>query len=60
MTAVYALQFALPLVLIAWMVFAPGRSRLGFVAQCFGSAAALGALALHGVWLLPPWCAAGR
>ena len=33
MTSVYALQFALLLILIGWMVFVPARSRLGFVAQ---------------------------
>ena len=57
MTWLYALQFALPLILIGWMGFWPARSRLGFVVQCFSSAAALVAMALLGIWLLPPWWA---
>ena len=57
MTWLYALQFALPMVLIGWLVGAPARSGLGFVAQVYGSVAALAAMALHGIWLLPPWWA---
>lgn len=37
MTWLYALQFALPLILIGWMAFVPARSRLG--SSCSASAA---------------------
>ncbi len=53
----YALQFAGPLILVAWIVLLPARSRLGFTFQCLGSAAALGVMALRGIWILPPWWA---
>ncbi|MEO9148930.1 MAG: peptidoglycan DD-metalloendopeptidase family protein [Burkholderiaceae bacterium] len=53
----YAVQFAAPLISIAWMLLLPARSRLGFTLQCLGSAAALGVMALRGIWLLPPWWA---
>lgn len=51
----YAAQFALPLILIGWMVWAPTRTLLGFTVQVFGSFAALVVMALQGIWLLPPW-----
>ena len=57
MTWLYAFQFALPLILIGWLVWWPARSGLGFVVQVFGSVAALAVMALQGVWLLPPWWA---
>ena len=53
MTWLYALQFALPMVLIGWLVGAPARSGLGFVAQVYGSVAALAAMGLRGIWLVP-------
>ena len=57
MTWPYAVQFAAPLILIAWLVWVPARSGLGFVVQVFGSVAALAVMALQGIWLLPPWWA---
>ena len=57
MTWLYAVQFAAPLILIGWLVWMPARSRLGFVVQVFSSTAALAAMALQGIWLLPPWWA---
>lgn len=57
MTPLFWAQFALPLVLIAWIGFAPPRSRFGFCSQLIGSAMTLWAMALLGVWLLPPWWA---
>lgn len=57
MTLLYAAQFALPLILIGWLAWAPARSGLGFAAQGFGSVAALAVMALRGIWLLPPWWA---
>lgn len=53
----YAIQFAGPLILVAWVMFLPARSRLGFTFQCLSSAAALAVMALRGIWLLPPWWA---
>ena len=57
MTWLYAVQFVAPLILISWLVGVPARSRLGFVLQVFSSVAALAAMALQGIWLLPPWWA---
>ena len=55
MTGLYLAQLLLPLVLIGWMLWHPARSRLGFVVQSVGSFAALAAMAVRGIWLLPPW-----
>jgi hypothetical protein len=58
MLLVFALQFALPLLLIGWTGFAPARSALGFCIQAIAVAAALFAAGLTGLWLFPPWWAA--
>ena len=55
MSFIFFLQLALPLFFIAWIAFAPLHSRLGFFCQTVGSAIALLALALTGLWLFPPW-----
>ena len=57
MTWLYAAQFIAPLILIGCLVWVPARSRLGFGVQVFGSFAALTAMTLRGIWLLPPWWA---
>jgi hypothetical protein len=57
MSWLYAAQLAAPLILIAWLAWLPARSGLGFVVQVVGSVAALAAMALQGIWLLPPWWA---
>ena len=57
MIPLFLLQFGLPLVLIGWMAFWSQRTLIGFVVQLFASAAALCAMALLGIWLLPPWWA---
>ena len=57
MTALFAVQFSLPFVLIFWFALAPPRTRFGFFIQLIASAAALWAMALLGIWLLPPWWA---
>ena len=58
MVLVFALQLALPLLLIGWTGFAPARSALGFCIQAIAVAAALFAVGLTGLWLIPPWWAA--
>ena len=55
MLFVFFLQLILPLFFIAWIAVAPLHSRLGFFCQMIGSAIALFALALMGLWLFPPW-----
>ena len=57
MTTLFLIQLALPSVLIGWMALAPQRTLFGFWIQFIASAAALWALALLGIWLLPPWWA---
>lgn len=55
MTTLYLLQFVLPLSFICWIALAPARSLLGFCLQFIATAAGLFAIALVGIWLLPPW-----
>ena len=57
MTTLFLVQFALPLVLICWIALAPPRTLFGFCIQVIATAAALWAMALLGIWLLPPWWA---
>ncbi len=57
MTLVFLLQFVIPLVVIGWVALAPPRALIGFWIQVFASMAALCAMALLGIWLLPPWWA---
>lgn len=55
MIAVFSLQFALPLILIGCIAIAPLRSRTMFLLQLAATAAALVAIGLAGIWILPPW-----
>lgn len=55
MPALFVLQLALPLGLIAWLAWAPARSRVGFGVQLAGTALILLALARTGLWVAPPW-----
>jgi hypothetical protein len=57
MTALFALQLALPLIFIGWIAIWPPRSLLGFWIQVLATAAGLFAMGLTGLWLLPPWWA---
>lgn len=57
MTALFTAQFALPLALILWMVLAAPGSLWRLCIQFAASAACLWAMALWGIWLLPPWWA---
>ena len=57
MTTLFVFQLALPLVLIGWMTLAPPRTLVGVCIQVSAAAAAFWAMALLGIWLLPPWWA---
>ncbi|SEK62182.1 Peptidase family M23 [Roseovarius nanhaiticus] len=56
MTAmVLGIQVFLPLALLAWLLFLPARSLMGFAAQSAGTGAMLFALARVAQWALPVW-----
>lgn len=56
MTAmILAVQVALPLALIAWLLFLPAGSLAGFALQAAGTGAFLFALALVAQWAVPVW-----
>lgn len=55
MIFVYVLQTIVPLALIAWISFAPQRSVIGFWVQVLASALSIAAIALVGIWIVPPW-----
>ena len=55
MLVIFALQLLVPLVLLGWIAFAAPRSTLGFCIQFAATIAALLAIGLTGLWLLPPW-----
>ncbi len=57
MSIQFLIQLMVPLVLVAWMGLAPPRAGLAFWLQATATAAALWAMALLGIWLLPPWWA---
>ena len=57
MSLLFAVQFALPLLLIVWLAFAAPLSVSGFWIHTAAAAACLWAMALLGIWLLPPWWA---
>ena len=57
MTTLFLVQLALPLAMIGWVALAPPRTLFGFCIQVIASAAALWAVSLLGIWLLPPWWA---
>ena len=57
MTTLFAVQFSLPLLLIFWMTLAPPRTLFAFCIQAVACATALWAMAVPGIWLLPPWWA---
>ncbi len=50
-----ALQFVMPLVLVAWMAIAPPHSRLGFGIQAVCTGAGLLAVGMMSPWLALPW-----
>jgi Peptidase family M23 len=53
----YLLQAIVPLVLIAWLAFAPPNSLVGFRTQVIATGIGLWAINLTGIWAFPPWWA---
>ena len=50
-----SVQVLLPLMLIAWLVFAPANSTAGYLIQAISSGLVLLALKLASLWVLLPW-----
>ncbi|MDO9477343.1 MAG: M23 family metallopeptidase [Pseudohongiella sp.] len=48
-------QLIIPVVLLLWLALMPAGGRMGLVLQSLSAAAMLWALALIGLWTLPPW-----
>ncbi len=57
MLTLYLLQTIAPLMLIAWLAFAPPRSAVGFWSQAVAIGLSLVAIGLTGIWAFPPWWA---
>jgi Peptidase family M23 len=55
MTVIFLLQLILPIFFISLLALATPKTMVGFLCQTFGTAIALLALALTGLWLFPPW-----
>ncbi len=55
MLIVYLLQAALPLLLIAWLAFAPPGNIVGFWVQAIATGVGIVAIRYTGLWLFPPW-----
>ena len=49
------LQFAIPVILITWIVVKPPNNLLGFWIQVCATCSALLMAALIGIWIFPPW-----
>ncbi|MGH8502549.1 MAG: hypothetical protein ACREVE_08755 [Gammaproteobacteria bacterium] len=57
MIPLLALQFTLPLILVAWIGIAPPRNLLGYCIQVVGTATTLFVIGLIGLWTFLPWWA---
>lgn len=57
MLTLYLLQTIVPLILIAWLAFAPPRNWAGFSVQALAIGMALFAISMTGIWAFPPWWA---
>jgi hypothetical protein len=53
--SVALLQIVLPAALLSWLAFAPAKGWLAYAAQAASVGAALLALALAAMWIVPPW-----
>lgn len=57
MLTLYFLQAIVPLVLIAWLAFAPPNNIVGFWTQVLAISIGLWAISVTGIWTFPPWWA---
>lgn len=57
MITLFVLQMTVPLILIACVLFAPVQGRFRLWIQILATAFALLAIALTGLWTIPPWWA---
>lgn len=55
MMLVYALQTAIPLILILWLAILPPRNLAGFWMLALSAAVMTFAAARLGIWVFPPW-----
>jgi Peptidase family M23 len=55
MMTLYLLQAIVPLLLIAWLAFAPPDNIAGFWLQAVATGIGLIAIRYTGLWLFPPW-----
>lgn len=55
MIILYLLQVIVPLLLIAWLAFAPPRNSVGFWIQAVAIGIGIVAILYTGLWLFPPW-----
>jgi hypothetical protein len=55
MIVLFILQTIVPLLLIAWLVFAPLNSVVGFWLQAVATGVGIIAIFFAGLWLFPPW-----
>jgi hypothetical protein len=55
MMALFLVQLAVPIALLAWMMFRPARSAVGLATQLVGAVLGLAGIAHVGLWLFPPW-----
>lgn len=57
MIILYLLQTFAPLLLIAWLAFAPPGNSVGFWIQSIATVLGLIAISYTGIWTFPPWWA---
>lgn len=55
MTTLFLMQAILPLLLIAWLAFAPPGNIAGFWMQSVATGLGIMAILYAGLWLFPPW-----
>jgi hypothetical protein len=55
MTTLFALQLALPALLVLWLWLMPPRSHLGWAVQVAATLVVLAVATRSGIWLFPPW-----
>lgn len=55
MMILYVLQIILPLLMIAWITFAPPANTAGFWLQAVATGVGIITILYNGLWLFPPW-----